>query len=130
MRILVCAAYLPFPPKGGGRADIWRRIEGFVELGHSVMLLHQYDPNGSLAPREGDFAAMDQVLTARFSYPIERSARRTIRQLVGQFHTPWHAAKALPDTHVAEDLRRQVRDFAPDVIWLDGPWLGEVARGI
>ena len=128
MRILVCAPYLPFPPRGGGRADIWRRIEAFRRLGHSVMLLHQYDTGGPLAPGPTDFADMDSVLDARFSYPILRGPIRTVRQLAGMARLPWHAAKAVPTGQARVDAQDAVARFDPELIWLDGPWMGEPAR--
>lgn len=128
MRILVCAAYVPYPPKGGGRADIWRRIEALVRLGHSVMLLHQYDTVGSMAPGVSDFEEMDRVLTSRFSYPIKRSRIRTLRQLLMMARLPWHAAKAVPSGDDREAAHEAIRRFGPELVWLDGPWPGETAR--
>lgn len=128
MRILVCAAYVPYPPKGGGRADIWRRIEAFTRLGHSVMLLHQYDTAGSLVPGPADFEAMDEILAARFSYRVKRSAFRTLRQLLGMPWRPWHAAKAVPSGDDREAADSAIDRFSPDLVWLDGPWPGEIAR--
>ena len=130
MRILVCAPYLPYPPRGGGRADIWRRIEAFTRLGHEVMLLHQYDAQGTLKPAPHTFSEMDGVLTARYSYPIRRDRRSTIRQLVGMGRLPWHAAKASPRGEDVARLREAVRSFRPDLVWLDGPWMGEIGRPI
>lgn len=128
LRILVCAAYVPYPPKGGGRADIWRRIEAFTRLGHSVMLLHQYDRVGTMVPTPEHFAEMDRVLTARCSYPVKRSPWRTARQLLGMARLPWHAAKAIPTDEDRDGVREAVADFDPELVWLDGPWPGEIAR--
>lgn len=127
MRILVCAAYLPYPPRGGGRADIWRRIEAFVKLGHSVMLMHQYDTTGPMAPGPTAFEEMDRVVDSRFSYPIKRSPLRTARQLLGMNRLPWHAAKAVPSGDDREAAHAAIDRFRPELVWLDGPWPGEVA---
>lgn len=128
MRILVCAAYTPFPPAGGGRADIWRRIEAFTQLGHSVMLLHQYDGESVLAPTVEAFAAMDEVLEARFSFPVRRGVARAARLLIGMGRRPWPATKAVPTGADEVSADAAVRAFQPDVVWLDGPWLGVSAK--
>lgn len=128
MRILVCSPHVPFPPVGGGRADVWRRIEAFVRLGHEVMLLHQYESRGPRAPLPQHFDGMDEVLTARFSFPIKRSKSRTVRQLLGIRRLPWHIAKAVPSGTDKTSADAQIRAFGPDLIWLEGPWLGEIAR--
>ncbi len=128
MRILVCSPYAPYPPRGGGRADVWRRIEAFARLGHSVMLLHQHEPDGPRMPLPEHFAAMDEVLDARYSFAIERGRLRTIRQLLGMWRLPWHVAEAVPSGDDEKAVDSAVREFRPDVIWLEGPWLGEVGR--
>jgi len=130
MRILVCTPHVPFPPRGGGRADIWRRIEAFTALGHDVMLLHQHEPAGPLAPTAEQFAQMDEILAARSSYPLRRHPLRTLAQLAGMARLPWRVAKAEPTLEDRTRVEREVRAFAPDVVWLDGPWLGRMARQI
>lgn len=129
MRILVCAALTPYPPAGGGRADVWRRIQAFIELGHSVMLVHQFDPAGPLVPTTEHLAAMDEVLQARFTYPVKHGPRRIIQQ-VTHLWLPWGVAKAIPASTESRELETAVRLFEPDLIWLDGPWLGAFATRI
>lgn len=128
MRILVCAAYTPYPPAGGGRADIWRRIQAFVALGHSVMLLHQYDPRSLLAPTAEDFSDMDEVLHAHFSYPVLRGPVEVGRRLMRMWRKPWPVAKAIPVSTTRADADAAVREFRPELVWLDGPWLGDLGR--
>lgn len=130
MNILVCAPDVPYPANRGGRADIWRRIEAFTRLGHRVMLLNLYEPAGHSAPTAQHLAHIDAVVAARFSFPIKRGAARTLRQLCGAHRLPWHAATRLPDAGERAELERKVAAFAPDAVWLDGPWFGELAKQI
>lgn len=130
MRIVVFSPHTPFPAVGGGRADVWRRILGFVRLGHSVMLVHQHEPSGLRAPSREHFAQMDATLSARFSYPIVRSPARTIRQLAGMRGLPWHVAKAVPTEAEHVGLQSAVRQFRPELVWLEGPWQAESAMFI
>ncbi|GAB3598419.1 hypothetical protein GCM10027408_14430 [Microbacterium tumbae] len=92
------------------------------------MLLHQYDTEGPIAPSPAHFAAIDEVVASRFSFPVERGLARTIRRLAGVGRVPWSVAKAVPagEARIAADAA--VREFGPDLIWLDGPWLGEAGR--
>lgn len=128
MRILVCAAYTPYPPAGGGRADIWRRIEAFVALGHSIMLVHQYDIDSPIAPKPEHFADIDHVVHARYSFPVHRSLGHGIRQLAKLWKMPWSVSKAIPTRGERRLADTAVRDFQPDLVWLDGPWLGETGQ--
>ena len=128
MRILVCTPHMPFPPRGGGRADIWRRVEALTRLGHSVMLIHQHEATGPRAPAPDQFAQMDQVLSARFSYAIKRSRGRTLRQLAGMWRLPWDVAKTVPRGDDRIGMDAAVSKFRPELILLEGPWLGEVGR--
>lgn len=126
MRILVCAWDFPYPPRGGGRGDVWRRIVAFLRLGHEVMLLNLYDPDGPRAPSQESLDHVDSVLTARYSFAIKRSRGRTVRQLANMARVPWHVATRVPDAAERAEIDAAVRDFDPTVIWLDGPWFGEL----
>lgn len=130
MRVLVCTPHMPYPPRGGGRADIWRRVEALTCLGHSVMLVHQHEPEGPRAPQAREFEEMDEVLAGRFSYAIKRSGLRTALQLIGMTRLPWGVAKTTPSGRDVEDLVRTVDDFEPELILLEGPWFGELGRRI
>ena len=128
MRVLVCTPRMPYPPRGGGRADIWRRIEALTRLGHTVMLLHQHEADGPRAPLPEHFEQMDEVLSERFSFAVKRSRLRTVRQLLGMWRLPWDVAKAVPSGAALTGTERAVADFAPDMILLEGPWFGELGR--
>ncbi|MGN6407305.1 MAG: glycosyltransferase [Curtobacterium sp.] len=130
MNIVVFAWDFPYPPRGGGRADVWRRIEGFVRLGHRVMLVNLVDPDSVRAPGPAELAAADAVLTDRYSFAIARSARLTVRRLARIHRVPWRVATRIPNDTQRRDLLEAVRRFAPDVLWLDGPWFGEIARDV
>jgi len=131
MRIAVFSPDLPFPPHRGGRADVWRRILGLHALGHQVMLVCLVEPQGHpLAPSTADLAAVDAVVSARFSFPMRRSPWRMLRQLALAWHTPWHAATRVPTYTDGQRLQAMLDDFAPDLLWLDGPWFGRVVLDV
>lgn len=130
MNILVFAPVLPYPPHGGGRADIWRRVLAFKQLGHKVMLASLVEIESPEIPSSSDFVHVDSVVTQRFSFPIRRGFFITIRQLINCRKVPWHAATRVPETAELQLLFHQVNTFKPDLIWLDGPWFGIVGHMI
>lgn len=128
MKILVCVWDFPYPPRGGGRGDVWRRIEAFRHLGHEVMMVNLYDPDGPRVPSADDLAHVDSLLTDRYSFPIQRGRMTTVRQLAQLPRLPWHVATRIPGPAARSEIDRRVRAFGPDVVWLDGPWFGELGR--
>lgn len=95
-------------------------------LGHEVMLVCLHEPVGPTAPSAADLAAVDAVVARRFMFPIRRSPWRTLRQLAMAWHTPWHAATRVPSRAEQQQLWVLLDAFAPDLLWLDGPWFGRV----
>lgn len=128
MRIAVFAPDCPYPPDRGGRADVWRRLLALGLGGHELMLVHLFEPSGPLAPKPQDLAAMDGRLARRFAFPIKRGRWRTVRQLAASPWLPWHAATRVPDGDELARLDEALRDFAPDLLLLEGPWFGEMVR--
>lgn len=127
MRIVIFAPDLPYPPNRGGLADVWRRILGMRALGHEVILVCLVEPAGHpLAPSAADLAAVDAVVSTRFSFPMRRGPWRTLRRLALAWRTPWHAGTRVPVRAEREHLQSMLTAFAPDVLWLDGPWFGRV----
>lgn len=128
MRIVVFAPDLPYPAHRGGRADIWRRILAFRQLGHEVMLVSLCETSGPEAPTKDDFDYVDTVVNERFTFPIKRGLFITIRQLASSWHTPWHAATRIPNVDELKVLEANLQVFQPDFMWLDGPWFGVIGR--
>lgn len=126
MRIAVFSSDIPYPANRGGRADVWRRILAFRRLGHEVMLVNLFEPTGAMAPTAEHLNAVDDVVSARFSFPIKRGAWRTLMQLATAWHTPWHAATRMPTPAEQAELLRRARTFRPDLLWLEGPWFGRL----
>lgn len=126
MRIVVFSPNLPYPPNRGGKADIWRRILAFRQLGHEVMLVCLMETVGQEASTMADCAAVDAVVTRRFSFPIKRSLMTTVKQLANSFFVPWHASTRVPSKAEMSALTLMLAAFKADFVWLDGPWFGVV----
>jgi hypothetical protein len=130
MNIVVLSPDIPYPPNRGGRADIWRRIEAFRALGHRVALVYLYDPVPHGPPSEAVLAKIGEVVEVREGFPIQRGLGRTLRQLAGSRRVPWHAATRVPGPAERTRIVASLRAFAPQLLWLDGPWFGELARDL
>jgi polysaccharide biosynthesis protein PslH len=130
MKILVLAPDVPYPANRGGRADIWRRIQAFKALGHHVMLVHLVEPSGPLAPTDEQLAHLRCVVDNHFSFPIRRGPWQTVKKLAWAPWVPWHVGSRVPHTADATPLFQQIAVFAPDLVWLEGPWFGELAMDL
>lgn len=128
MRIVIFAPDLPYPPNRGGKADIWRRILAFRQLGHEVMLVNLQEVRGHGVPTQLDLDHVDSVVNHRFSFLMKRSALITIRQLACSGLVPWHAATRIPNTMELRKLASKILQFRPDFMWLDGPWFGVIGQ--
>lgn len=128
MRIVVFSPDLPFPPNRGGKADIWRRILAFKGLGYQVMLVNMVEISGPEAPSAADIEYTRNTVDSHFQFPIKRSIALTIRQLLGSFKTPWHAATRVPNSDEMRQLTKQIEYFKPDFLWMDGPWFGVICN--
>lgn len=94
------------------------------------MLLSLHEPEGASAPTDTDWGEIDRVVSMRYSFPIKRGVGRTIRQLIHARSLPWHAATRVPNHQEWEEIDRRVSSFQPGLVWLDGPWFGEVAKHV
>ncbi len=128
MNIVVFAPDIPYPPNRGGRADIWRRIEAFAQLGHQVMLVNAQESEGPNAPTAADLAYVDSIVSHRYSIPIKRGFLKTVKQLALSWLLPWHAATRVPTPVEKAALVSMMDKFPPDCLWLDGPLFSVVCN--
>lgn len=128
LRIVVFSSDTPYPPNRGGRADVWRRIEAFRQLGHEVFLVNLTEASGPNAPTPQDLAHIDSVVEGRFSFPIKRGPLITAKQLLRSRAVPWHASTRIPSASEKDVLLGQLDRFAPGFLWLDGPWFSVLCR--
>ncbi len=128
MRVLVLSPDTPYPPTRGGRVDIWRRLLALKAMGHQVMLLYPVDTSTFSVKSPDEARVLSATVDAVLSFPMERSLLATAKRLLGLGRLPWHAATRAPAPALAAALGAAVDRFAPDVLVLEGPWLGELAK--
>ena len=127
----VCTPHMPYPPRGevaltsGGAR---RGPDPARALRHAPAPAREQRSSSSAA---GGLQADGPVLTSRFSFPVQHSRGRTLRQLLGMRRLPWGVAKVLPTGEVKSCAQRAVADFAPEMVLLSrGLAAGELGRHV
>ncbi len=128
MKVLVLAPDFPFPPSRGGKVDVWRRMKALRDAGAEIALVSCYEiPKSELESiqHSDEFRKVVDYLAVFELVPLAMSS--TLKK-VGFRRLPWHVARRTPERAEMEKLTEFCVSFSPDYIWLEGPWLGEVAR--
>lgn len=122
--LIVVTQSFPFPPDRGGKADVWRRICAFKQLGVNVFLVCWAEVEPSAAVLDAVRAKVSQL----HYYDIDRGLFPALRRLVYLPVYPSHASSRLLGRRALMDLLAEVRAFCADAIWLDGPYGGAVGE--
>lgn len=119
MKILVVPMELPLPTDSGGRIDVWRRLRLLHDDGHELALLswHNLARDGAVAPQA--LAELGTVCARHHLSWITRGAGESLRRGLHLARLPSHAA-ARWVTLDRPAVLAWARDFAPDVLLLDG----------
>lgn len=130
-KITVLATDIPFPPNRGGRADIWRRLFAFHQLGLRTQLFAYYDDKEDLRPSDEHQQAVRQVVDELHLIPIRMSIRARLSALAQIGRMPLHTARRALSTRGAKDkFTSAARAFKPDWVWCEGPWCGDLALAL
>jgi glycosyltransferase involved in cell wall biosynthesis len=127
-RVAIFAFDFPYPPNRGGRADIWRRIEGFRELGCEVMLVSWRQSSGANPVSDSDLAAAKNVVSRVELYPTASGPREFLARLALLPFWPSHASSRRLKSAARQQLHDALRSFQPDLLWCEGPYPGVECR--
>jgi len=130
IRLVVVAHEFPYPPNHGGRADVWRRLCAFREIGVKVLLVCWFDEQHS-KPTELEVLAVKGVVDTLISFPKHRGLRADISRL-------WQMTKGVPSHVASRQLSQQeykithaaIADFKPNAVFADSVYGGLFARKI
>jgi polysaccharide biosynthesis protein PslH len=127
LRLVVVAQEFPYPPNHGGRADVWRRLRAFKELGVKLALVCWYEA-GTSTPSGTDIAAVRQVVDCLHVVPKKGGMRRSILRLWRIAEgIPSHAAARVMEATQYADALKTIKSFVPDAVFLDSPYGGVFA---
>jgi hypothetical protein len=119
-RIFLIAEEFPYPPYHGGRIDIWNRIKVFKKMGVKVFLLAWYGLNNKESPSESDIAVVRDSVEFLILLPI----RRDFRRIMSLVRYPSLVGARIIDKSKYQRILKQVIDFSPSLIFLDGIYCG------
>ncbi|GGP20957.1 glycosyltransferase [Silvimonas iriomotensis] len=127
MRLTMICGELPYPPNHGGTADMWRRVCALNAAGVKVRIVCWHQAAAEDAELAGHVAKVREVAESVAVYPFQNSGSSKIWRLASLSSLPWGAsARALSGKNFAALLANE-RAAAPDAIWLDGLFGGDVA---
>ena len=118
LRMTVLCHETPFPPNHGGRADMWRRLIAMEKRGVEIQLI-SWDYGELTADRA---ASINNVVKNHQYIPLQRTLAFRAKHILGLLRYPWFACIRWPGPNLST-ITQSVRDFSPDLIFLDG-WHG------
>lgn len=125
--IVVFSFDFPYPPNRGGRADIWRKIVAFRKLGHRVFLVCWRHDSSSHPISEKHIAEVRQQTDGLAMFPIRRGMVGFAYRLARLPQLPSHVSSRVLTTEQRKKLHLSLKDFAPDILWTEGPYPAEEA---
>ena len=117
-RIAVFAFDMPFPPHRGGRADVWRRLQGLRQLGHRILLVAWHDPG--VVPDIADQFRVREVVDDLLLFPTTRGALDALVRLAMLPWQPSHVANRRLDSTQRRRVDQALRAFSPTIVWSEG----------
>lgn len=126
LRLIVFAPDVPYPPITGGRADVWRRLVAFKELGCEVMLVCW---TGATAKPIGEsrIRVLRSTVTRLELLGTRRGLLEALVRIALLPRAPSHAASRRLSRADGYKLLGAARDFAADYVWIEGPYPGYAA---
>lgn len=124
-RVLVVAHDSLFPANHGYRIDVARRMQRLLDLGCEVGLicLSRQSETSMVPPADADRLSFCRC------FGVESYTNPWLAQLQ-HIATPWPITARVLKTDVLESLLKQVAEFAPDKLLLEGLYSIELAQGI
>ncbi|NJR68251.1 MAG: hypothetical protein HC771_05940 [Synechococcales cyanobacterium CRU_2_2] len=127
MKITIVAMEIPYPPIHGGRVDIWRRIEAFEQLGVEVQLICWIPEE----PKAEDLAVIYRsVKNLQLLQYTGRTPLSKLRRCCELLRYPFGITSRLIYGLALQRLLGEVKQFQPDLIWIDGIHASVLARTI
>lgn len=115
MKISIICHDIPYPVNHGGRADAWRRIKAFAKFGAEIQLITWYKE----APSPEELLEIDRYVSQRFLIPFSSSINSLFHRVLDLRKFPLEVTSRIVRGQTLLDLKTQVEEFSPQVIWLD-----------
>ncbi|MCY7336761.1 MAG: glycosyltransferase [Chamaesiphon sp.] len=127
MKITLICQEIPYPAMHGSRIDMWRRIKAFAERGVELQAIFWWF---GTAPTAEAIAEIHKYVSKVHLIKIEQTSLSRLRRIADLFSYPLETSSRLIKGKKLADLIDRVRDFDPDIIFLDGIHGGAIATSL
>lgn len=124
MKISIICHEIPYPVNHGGRADAWRRLKAFSKLGAEIQLITWYKES----PAPEDLLEIDRYVSQRVLIPFSSSLNSLVNRVLDLRKFPLEVTSRIVRGQKLLDLKKQVEEFSPQVVWLDHLHGAEIAH--
>lgn len=124
MKITLVCHDIPFPPRHGGRVDMWRRIQAFAKYGIDLQLICWT----SEEPTSEHLQKIQEHVSNLYLIRYKRDLVTLVYRLLDLIHYPLEVGSRIVRGQELSCLTNQVQEFHPNLIWLDGIHGGEIAK--
>lgn len=117
MKITLICQEIPYPAVHGSRIDIWRRIKAFADRGVELQAIFWWfgtEPTGE------EIAEIHKYVSKVHLIKIEQTLISRMRRITDLLFYPLETSSRLIKGEKLDNLIDQVRQFSPDVLFLDG----------
>ena len=127
MKITLICQEIPYPAMHGSRIDMWRRIKAFAERGVELQVIFWWF---GTAPTAESIAQIHKYVSKIHPIKIEQTSLSRFRRITDLFSYPLETSSRLIKGQKLANLMNEVRDFNPDIIFLDGIHGGAIATSL
>lgn len=113
MKLTIIAHDIPYPPTHGGRVDMWRRIQAFLDSRIGIQICCWAYP-------EDKVEIKDKRLSDSRVMTLGRSFAFRLTKLPYILRYPYAMAIRAVNGDQFKSILARVKRFNPDAIWLDG----------
>ncbi|WP_041549323.1 glycosyltransferase [Chamaesiphon minutus] len=124
MKITLVCQEIPYPAIHGSRIDIWRRIKAFAAQGVELQTIFWWFGN---APTAEDIAEIHKYASQVHPLEIEQTSISRLRRATDLWTYPLATSSRRVKGQKLAQLVQSVREFSPDLIFLDGLHGGAIA---
>jgi polysaccharide biosynthesis protein PslH len=117
MKISVICQEVPYPAVHGSRIDMWRRIKAFADRGVELQTIFWWF---GTEPTAEEVAEIHKYATKVHPLEIEQTSISRLRRITDLLNYPLGTSSRRIKGEKLANLRQEVKDFSPDLIFLDG----------
>lgn len=124
MKITLICSEIPYPAIHGGRIDIWRRIKAFADRGVELQLIFWWF---GIEPSDPEIAEIQKYASKLHPIQIHQTLISRLARIPDLLVYPLETSARSIKGNKLTKLRHEVKEFDPDIIFLDGLHGGGIA---